>query len=334
MAVHCDATAEPVDVRGPSRMPAPKVCYRPCQSGLAVAPGRVSSLSGDKMLRAFRLFAGLVLALLAGSPELRACNLSQWTSATASNPLVSLTAIEPDGTVSRYAGRCAMAARAPANYVTDASPLNESAFRARFYLMSKRLAPNSVPTGTSILFRARNAAGADMITVRFNNSGTDGRFEFATSGGVFASSAVVALDRWYAVELNWAAGAAMTATVQGAGGAALAPVVTTTSVASDRIDAVSLGWISGGSADAIVLVDAYESRRATQIGRICRGDADGSNVRDAADPSSIANEFVGVGLAPLQPDCNEDGRVDAADAICTRNLAAAGTNCNATSTQW
>ena len=286
------------------------------------------------MLRAFRLFAGLVLALLAGSPVVRACDLSQWTSVTVSNPPLSLTASEPDGTVSRYAGRCAMTARAPANYVTDSTPRSESAFRARFYVMSKRLTPNAVPTGTSIVFRATNSAGADMITVRFNNSGADGKFEFATSGGVFSSSAVVALDRWYAVELNWAAGAAMTATVQGAGGAALLPVVTATSAASDRVDSVSLGWISGGSTAAIVLVDAYESRRATQIGRVCRGDADGSNVRDAADQSSIANEFLGVGLAPLQPDCNEDGQVDAADAICTRNLAAAGTNCNATSTQW
>jgi hypothetical protein len=286
------------------------------------------------MLLSTRQFGGFVLSLLACSSAARACDLSQWSSSTASDPGTSLTASVPDATVSRYAGRCAMVARSPANYVTDATPLGEPAFHARFYVMSKRLGPGAVPTGTSIVFRARNSAGADMITVRFNNSGVDGRFEFATSSGVFASSAVVALDRWYAVELNWKAGMAMTATVQGAGAAMLPPVFTTNAAASDRVDTVSLGWVSGGSTDAIFLFDAYESRRATPIGRVCRGDADGSDLRDAGDLSSIANEFLGVGLAPLQPDCNEDGRVDAADAICARNLAAAGTNCSATSTQW
>ena len=98
--------------------------------------------------------------------------------------------------VQRYAGYCGLLLTAPGNFVTDDSPNDETSFRARFYVL---VTPMGAET---LVLRARNAAGANMLTVKFTGTA----FEFATSGGVASMSAAVTANRWYSIELNWAAG--------------------------------------------------------------------------------------------------------------------------------
>ena len=221
---------------------------------------------------------------------------------------------EPDDatSVARYSGRCGLLSDAAGDFVRDGSPNNESTYRVRFYARA---------SGDGVqVFRAQNTGGTNMITVTHNAAG----FSITTSGGTQTSAALTA-NRWYSVEINWAAGAQTTVTIQGAGSATPLPTVTIpASLAGDRIDRADLGWISGGS--GTVQVDGMESRRTTAIGRLCRGDANGSNTISAADRSTITGEIGGT-LATGQPDCDENGTISAGDRSCVTGLITAGATC-------
>lgn len=205
-----------------------------------------------------------------------------------------------------------MVADEAGNFVTDLSPVAEPKFYARFYVKI------DATGGPMTLFQAKTSGSVVVASVRFNGSA----LEFATRAA-YVASAPIQMGRWYSVQIDWTAGSAMTARVQGAGGNAFAPVQTSASLASDRIDSVSLGWISGAGSGTFTL-DAYEARRLTAAKRLCRGNADGTLARGANDEALVKREFL-LGLpANGEPDCNEDGRVDAGDLVCLRNLHDAG----------
>ncbi len=243
-----------------------------------------------------------------------ACQLDHWFGATASGSVGTTLVVGGPGDAAplpRYAGICSLRANAPGNYVTDDSPTNLQTFHARFYVLA------ASSGGPAVVFQARNAASAAMLTVRF--SGT--AFELASSNGAFAASQPITTGHWYAIELDWAAGAAPMMAVKGAGVVALPTVSASAGPASDRIDTALLGWLAGGTSGSIV-VDAYESRRDTPPGRLCRGDADGNGLRDVRDVAAARSEFLTQKLAPAMPDCNEDGNVNSGDMVCLRNLQA------------
>ena len=215
--------------------------------------------------------------------------------------------------IPRYAGRCGQASRAAGNFVTDNTPSTETTFRARFYVKAAN--------DGAVVFRASNAADQTMITVTYAAAG----FTFATTGAP-AQSAPVTPGRWYAVELNWAAGQAMTGLVQGNGSSTPLNLVSTgAAAAGDRIDNAQLGWISGGAAGSPIAVDAYESRRTTAIGRLCRGDANGDGNRNSGDLITVRNEFLSISspsptFATGEADVNEDAAVNSGDLIGIRNI--------------
>lgn len=270
-------------------------------------------------MRKFLLpFACLIASQIATAAP--SCQLTRWSSTTTSGGIGVTLVTGGAMPVQRYAGYCGLLLTAPGNFVTDDSPNDETSFRARFYVL---VTPMGAET---LVLRARNAAGANMLTVKFTGTA----FEFATSGGVASMSAAVTANRWYSIELNWAAGKSMTATLQGAGGVALPTIGTAASSAADRIDSVSLGWISGGTAGSVA-VDGYESRRTTAIGRLCRGDANGDSVRNFADQVSLRNEVLLMDISAGQPDCNEDGAINSGDIVCVRNLQLAEKSTCATS---
>lgn len=256
----------------------------------------------------------LFMLALCAPAHAGACGFEQWSQVNSTGLGSHLRAGGPDlvSPVRRYSGKCAMVADAPANFVTDLSPLAEPKLFARFYAFID-LAGSPVT-----LLLGRNAANATVLTVRYNGTG----FDFATRG-TFANSAPIERGRWYAVEVAWAAGAAMTARVQGAGLPALPTVVTSPGLASDRIDSVALGWIDG-PATGLVGLDAFEARRNTPATRLCRGNADASLRRDGNDEAMVRQEFLRSIPAAGEPDCNEDGRVDAGDLVCLRNIQQAG----------
>jgi hypothetical protein len=261
---------------------------------------------------------------LVGTQAALACSLAAWGGGTPAPPgggaIGGPVAGEPDDATptKRYAGRCGLRSAGAGQYVQDGNPLAESRLRARFYVFT------GTTGGNPVVFRGLNAADAQIIAVTYN--GTTGAFDF-TSGATTASTAAasVVANRWYAVELDWNTGTSnMTATVQGNNQAALPTV--TVGAASGAIDYVQLGWISGAATGAIQ-TDAYESRRATAIGFLCKGDANADNSRNSGDLVQIRNEFLASPagfLASGTPDANEDGNVNSGDLVIVRNLFLAG----------
>lgn len=276
---------------------------------------RVDLVVPDGFHSQVKLFHNAKMPALSLFDPPAACQLDAWSRATASGGVGTSLIVGGPGDavpVPRYAGRCSLRATAPGNYLTDDSPTDLSSYHARFYVLA------NAGGGAAEIFKARNAASAAMLTVRYTGSS----FELAASNGAFVGSQAVVPGRWYAIQLDWAAGTAPTMTVQGAGGAALPAVTAAAAAAGDRIDSVQLGWLAGGSAGSIV-VDAYEARRDIPVARLCRGDADGTGLRDGRDITAARSEFLQQALAPRQPDCNEDGEVNSGDLLCLRNMQAA-----------
>lgn len=253
--------------------------------------------------------------VFAGAPHLAvACGFDQWSQVATTGEGVHLRAAGPASVspVRRYSAQCAMIADEAGNYVTDLSPVAEPKFYVRFYVYV------DATGGPVTLFQAKTSGSVVVASARFNGSS----FEFATRGG-YVASAAIERGRWYSIQLDWTAGSPMVAKVQGAGGAAFAAVQTSASQATDRIESTVLGWIAG-TANGSFTVDAYEARRLTPTKRLCRGNADGTLSRGPNDEVLVKREFLRGMPANGEPDCNEDGRVDAGDLVCLRNLHAAG----------
>lgn len=253
---------------------------------------------------------------LMGASSAFACATTAWNGGETGNPVEgSPTDAAP---VARYAGQCGLKAGATAQFVTDNTPSAETTFRARFYVYT------GLTAGPAVVYRALNAGSTQQIGVTYD--ATAGTFAFATTGSSGNITGIVQ-NRWYSVELNWSRAATnMVVTVRGAGATTDSTVTVTGVGATDQIDTAQLGWISGaGTAGARgITTDAYESRRATAIGRLCRGDANNDNTRNSGDQVVMRNEFLNGTLAAGQPDANEDGTVNSGDQIIARNLFLGG----------
>jgi hypothetical protein len=256
---------------------------------------------------------------LAGTNAVFACSTAAWNGGETGNPVEGRPT---DATpVARYAGQCGLRSAASAQFVTDNTPAAETTFRARFYVYT------GLTSGSAVVYEALNTGGAPQIGVTYNRDA--GSLSFATTGsGATPPTITVVPDRWYSVELDWsrtrgnllvavrgaAATTDSTVTVSGVGGA-------------DQIDTARLGWISGTGVAATrgLVTDAYESRRSTAIGRLCRGDANLDGTRNSGDILQARNEFLtrlqpAPFLAAGQPDASEDGVVNTQDQLVIRNL--------------
>ncbi|MCE3004645.1 MAG: hypothetical protein LW860_18415 [Xanthomonadaceae bacterium] len=253
---------------------------------------------------------------LVGAPATFACSIAAWNGTVGGTPVAGRPT---DATsVPRYSGQCGLRAAASGSFVADNTPTAEPAFRARFYVYT------GLTSGSAVVYRALNASNAEQISVTYNQ-GSPGTFSFAIPGAT-AQTVPANTNAWYSIELNWANTGTLSATVRGAAGTADATASITGGTAGGAIDTAQLGWISGtGVAGARAIVaDAYESRRSTAIGRLCRGDANNDGTRNSGDGISIRNEFLSATLAAGQPDANEDGSVNSGDGIIVRNLFLGG----------
>ncbi len=256
-----------------------------------------------------------LLAALFGTGELMAqnCNTTAWGVNLAAGQAVSgsPTAGAPTAGVSRYSGRCGLRSNAPADFVRDGSPNDEPTYITRFYVR-----PN-VTTGTAVLFQAlEDGQGTPSIQV----TQTGNQLGLSARGVAAATNLTISPGFWYSVELNWAAGGAMTYAVRGAGVATNLTGSLSGVAAGAQVDQANLGWISGGSGGTVT-TDAFESRRTQAIGRLCRGDANNDGGVSGPDVIQARTESLGGALALGQPDCNEDGGVSGPDVICIRNLS-------------
>lgn len=294
--------------------------------------------------------AGLSLAPAAFS---QTCSTGQWGQG--GNPTVAATVGAPFAggpvttpIVSRYQGQCGL--RAPTNagnYVQDSSPAAEPTFRARFYAFL----PNTGSAST--IFRAGNATSDATLTdfangrIRVTYNGTGTVNVLGPGGTPNLACTGLTTGRWYSIELAYnstgsalgtgadtLAANSLRATVIGQGNAATgdaAPQINCTQTgagittgATNNIDYVQLGNLTGGPAGNAITVDSYESRRTTPIGRLCRGDADNNSSLSTADRFAITTELSSFGQtrAPGTADCNEDGAISTADRLCiTQRLA-------------
>lgn len=250
-----------------------------------------------------------------------ACSLDGWDSVTTAGSTGQVLTVGTPADASpvpRYSGPCAAIAKAPGNYVTDSLPLEDWAYHARFYVFV------DVPSQEVVFFRATNAAGQMVFMIRQNLT----TLKFDSSANVTVTSPVVP-GRWYAIELDWYAGQPTTVEVRGAGADPTPRFSIPAANPADRIKNVSLGWISGAGTGRVA-IDAYAARRLTgwesdiKIGRLCRGDNDPYYSEyypyqaglAADDMVRARNEVLGLGLASGQPDCDENGVVNSADAAC------------------
>ncbi len=266
-------------------------------------------------LKTLALVAATGLGLV-GAPSVFACSITAWNGGATGTPVAGRpTDASP---TARYSQQCGLRAGAANNFVTDTTPNAEQTYRVRFYVYT------GLTSGPAQVFRATNAANAQMIGVTYD--ATASNFTFNTSGGSGTVASIVA-NRWYSVELNWQRSTSnMAVTVRGAGATTDSTATVTGVGASDVIDNAQLGWITGAGVAAArpITVDAFESRRSTAIGRLCRGDANNDNTRNSGDGITIRNEFLSGTLAAGQPDANEDGSVNSGDGIIVRNLFLGG----------
>ncbi|WP_395790904.1 hypothetical protein [Aquimonas sp.] len=269
------------------------------------------------------LAAAMLLALPFAAVE--ACNITAWNGNTgAATGLLASGPELPVGNANRtarYSEKCAIRAN-PGQFVTDDTPNAEAVYQARFAFYTG---------GTGKVFSAtasNGGAGAEIVGVSFNGSA----ISFSGPTGVATVPAVA--NRWYQVLLRHNSGGAFTASVKG-NAAAAATTVTGTS-ATGTVGSASLGLIGAGGTGTIN-ADAFVSDRSatTPIPFLCRGNANGiDTIISLADRITIGNEIsgavTGTGVAPGQPDMNEDGIVSLADRtlvaqVISQNLG--GTFC-------
>ena len=251
---------------------------------------------------------------LAGTSAVFACSTAAWNGGETGNPQEGRPA---DG-VARYAGQCGLRSAATAQFVTDNTPTAETTFRARFYVYT------GMTSGSPVVYEALNAGSVRQIGVTYNRDA--GNLSFATTGPT-PQTVTVAPNAWYSVELDWSRTRGnMIVAVRGAAATADSSVTVAGVGGTDQIDTARLGWVSGAGVAAArgLVTDAYESRRATAIGRLCRGDANLDNTRNSGDQIAQRNEFLNGTLAAGQPDANEDGTVNSGDQITVRNLFLGG----------
>ena len=275
------------------------------------------------------LGTAVAAALMFGAQSVSACDIAAWSSATG---LTAADAKDPTTGGKRYSGKCALTvsnASTP-RFVTDTTP-NDATYRVRFYYFTGAL------TGAAAdIFQARNTAGTINIMRVTHGSG---QLSFTTNGGGAAQTVTVQDNKYYAIELDWAAGAgtgSMTGTVTGAGSATPAGTISFTGLSNsaDLIAEARLGLISGApTVTNPVHFDEFDSRRTTSPGRLCRGDANGDSTVNVTDIGAKVAEILAPAnpavLTTGQPDTNESGGVDVSDIGADVAIILANTPCSA-----
>ena len=306
------------------------------------------------MIRKSQLF--LAIAALAGmNAAMAACNTSQWGGPPLDIPPGGAvigtvgTTVYADGPVNSdantaltasYSGKCALRSTAAANYVQDGSPSTEASYISRFYVL-----PNV--TGEAVVFQAMANETVDYAIFKVTFDATAGAFKFYGSNGAggfgtpvsisTANGSPIVANRWYMIETDFkrnsgTSGGTLSARLIGSRGTG-SLTGTTPSTASltagnivladagDGVDYAQLGWVSGGAGTSVT-VDAFESRRSTEIGALKRGDASGNGSCTSGDITQALLHVNAIalnneaGLKTGQVDCSENGVANASDATC------------------
>ena len=240
------------------------------------------------------------LGLFMAAQSAAACTLQNWSGVSGLTDADN--AGGPTDGISRYSGVCAMQTAADTEgWVEDNSPGGIDRIRARFYV----LANNSAD---AVIYRGFDGDGSGNEL--FN-------LQIAADGAVSISSGSISIPipapgaavdpGWNSVEIDWNSGGEFGLIINGQS------VTTSGSSAAGSLVSVLLGNLNG--ATGTLNFDGYESRRATEIGRLCRADPDGDGSRTLADLDVLFSEIQSFGTipAPGTPDGNENGIVQLPD---------------------
>jgi hypothetical protein len=269
------------------------------------------------------LGTAIAAALLLGANVASACAISAWSSATG---LTAADTNEPapgannpvSGGFTRYSGRCGLRVNAQNKFVQDNTPQNETSYRVRFYYYTGDI------SGATQIFRARNGSGANVFSVSH-----DGANITVNLIGGGSDSLVVADNRWYMVQLDWAQGTGLTGRIRGAGATpCVSPATSCTNneeiivagTTTEQVQDAQLGLLatSGVTVTTPVFFDEFDSRRTTTPPRLRRCDSNGNGTANALDITALINEIGGT-LAIGQADCSENGVVNALDITALIN---------------
>lgn len=276
------------------------------------------------------LFAFALLGLAISSPSV-ACDVQAWGfsqgSPQSDDPDTNAANNESGtdlGAFKRYAGACGMRPASGAiSYVGDNSPAGESAYRTRFY------AYTGSPSGEVTVFRAfgdNDAKSPVVFEIRYTPAA--GTWSVWSGGSSRLTVPNVVANRWYTMEVIYSQGQPLTLVTRTLG------VKTTTNTAapiSGLIHSVGLGSFTAVGNTATMYFDSFAStRQSTELGALCRGDANKDLVINIFDVVAATNERLRGTLAAGQPDCNEDGAINVFDNACitSRRLASAVCNIN------
>jgi RHS repeat-associated protein len=161
-----------------------------------------------------------------------------------------------------------------ADYVTDYRPIDETQYRARFYLKTNGI--NLAENAPLHIFYVLNRDGIVVARILLQSSNGDYQVkaEAINDAGAYTTASTAWVNLWdglHAIEINWQAAAAV-----GANNGVLTLWVddiqqaTFTTIDNDqqRVDQAQLGAISGMNASTTgsFYIDLFESRRSTYIG--------------------------------------------------------------------
>jgi len=253
-----------------------------------------------------RAAATIALGLLLGAQTAMACTVGNWNGGTSGAGVLASGPDGPDGkpAISRYSGVCAMqAAESSSEWVQDNSPGGIERIRARFYLLNDLAAGQSAQIYRG--FSSTTGSGP-LFTVTMNDAGQVVLRDNTVVQNVSQSSG----SKWTSVEIDWSQGSG-TGVISLSVNGQSPDVLSTLNNAGSSLQSIRLGNLNG--AGGALNFDAYESRRTTEIGRLCVGDADGSGERGLGDLQAIFEEFQFGTLASGQPDADENGDVGLGD---------------------
>ncbi len=277
--------------------------------------------------------SALAIAMAFGANVASACSVDAWS---VRNNVTAADAGDPSTGFKRYSGRCGLRVNAANKFVQDNTPNNETSYRARFYFFTA-----DVSGGEIDIFQAKAQGGTNII--RVTHDGSLLRFYVNTGGA--AQQVTVQDNKYYAIEMAWAAGTTspattgtFTATVKGAGSAAAAGTANFTGLANaaDSITDARLGVMNGTptfAGGSSYFFDEFDSRRTTDPGRLCRGDADNNNAVNVFDIGAMVPEIQQPAnpavLTQGQPDFDENGSVNVFDVGAMVPAIQANTQCSA-----
>lgn len=259
-----------------------------------------------KVLAAGALLSG---ALFAGQTAM-ACQTTAWSVTSGA---VAAGDPAPVESIARYQGLCGLEVTGQ-GYVQDNSPEEISRIRARFYAL------NTLDSGQSAIvyrgFSSEAGTGA-LFTVRLGTNGSVLLIDNASGQTVDQSGNT----NWLSIEIDWAQGSGNGVISLSVNGQAPEVISNLTNTGS-ALQAVRLGNLNGAA--GTLGFDSYESRRSTEVGRLCNCNANGSadNAVNIQDIVTVVNDAGdNTFLSPGTPDCNEDGQISIQDIVQTVNVA-------------